>query len=95
MSVMPKLASTVQGKMFGEAFSLDLVGLSDLPADTAVPGVAVFSRRAVPLAAWTRCATAQLKQARVHLRCRQGSLPCWNSPVKPGTYMALFSGACL
>ena len=53
--VVTELATMSQGKVFGEAFSLDLVGLSDLPADTAVPGVAVFSRRAVPLAAWTRC----------------------------------------
>jgi len=60
-TVMNTSCMAWQGKVFGEAFSLDLVGLSDLPADTAVPGVAVFSRRAVPLAAWTRCAAIWLE----------------------------------
>lgn len=39
--------------MFGASFSLAAAGLAGLPPDTLVPGVAVFSRRALPLAAWT------------------------------------------
>ena len=46
-----------QGKIFGEALSLDSVGGSALAEDTLIPGVAVFSRRSVPLAAWTRRAS--------------------------------------
>ena len=72
-----------QGKVFGEAFSLDLVGLSDLPGDTAIPGVAVFSRRAMPLAAWTRCATEQLAlrdEGRAsQMGCQEQSECCWTS----------------
>jgi hypothetical protein len=54
------LVAPAQGKVFGEAFGLDLVGLSDLSDDTAIPGVAVFSRRSMPLAAWTRHASPRL-----------------------------------
>jgi hypothetical protein len=39
--------------MFGAAMDLKAAGLADLPSDILVPGVAVFSRRAMPLAAWT------------------------------------------
>jgi hypothetical protein len=39
--------------MFGCSFDLGAAGLGDLRGDTLVPGVAVFSRRAMPLAAWT------------------------------------------
>lgn len=39
--------------MFGSTFDLSAAGLGDLPADLLVPGVAVFSRRSLPLAAWT------------------------------------------
>jgi hypothetical protein len=39
--------------MFGATMSLASAGLADLPRDILVPGVAVFSRRAMPLAAWT------------------------------------------
>ena len=42
-----------QGGMFGATLSLEAAGLADLPKDILVPGVAVFSRRAMPLAAWT------------------------------------------
>jgi hypothetical protein len=42
-----------QGTLFGSSFSLEAAGLGDLRGDTLVPGVAVFSRRALPLAAWT------------------------------------------
>ena len=52
--------------MFGEAFNLDLVGLSDLSSDTAIPGVAVFSRRSMPLAAWTRHVLPQHHSAAGH-----------------------------
>ncbi|EIE22290.1 PsaB RNA binding protein [Coccomyxa subellipsoidea C-169] len=38
---------------FGANFALASAGLADLPDDTPIPGVAVYSRRAVPLAAWT------------------------------------------
>lgn len=48
--------TVLQGKIFGEALSLDVVGLAGLAQETLIPGVAVFSRRSVPLAAWTRCA---------------------------------------
>lgn len=42
-----------EGNMFGSAFDLNAAGLGDLPSDILVPGVAVFSRRSLPLAAWT------------------------------------------
>ncbi len=42
-----------QGKIFGDSFPLRAVGAAGLPADTLIPGVAVFSRRAEALAAWT------------------------------------------
>jgi hypothetical protein len=42
-----------EGDMFGSAFDLAAAGLGDLPSDILVPGVAVFSRRSLPLAAWT------------------------------------------
>eukprot|EP00879_Flechtneria_rotunda_P011361 GHRR01011866.1.p1 GENE.GHRR01011866.1~~GHRR01011866.1.p1 ORF type:complete len:288 (+),score=48.00 GHRR01011866.1:247-1110(+) len=41
------------GDMFGSTFNLEAAGLGDLPSDILVPGVAVFSRRSLPLAAWT------------------------------------------
>eukprot|EP00882_Tetradesmus_deserticola_P006731 GHRQ01007084.1.p1 GENE.GHRQ01007084.1~~GHRQ01007084.1.p1 ORF type:complete len:356 (+),score=158.32 GHRQ01007084.1:166-1233(+) len=47
------LAPVNQGDMFGSSFNLAAAGLGDLPSDVLVPGVAVFSRRALPLAAWT------------------------------------------
>lgn len=43
----------LQGNMFGSSFDLAAAGLGDLPSDILVPGVAVFSRRSLPLAAWT------------------------------------------
>ena len=42
-----------KGDLFGSSVSLDSLGLSGLPADELIPGVAVFSRRSMPLAAWT------------------------------------------
>ena len=46
-----ELAPLAEGNMFGSALpTLERLGLSE---DALVPGVAVFSRRASPLAAWT------------------------------------------
>ena len=45
--------AVAKGTCFGEVFSLALAGMGGLPADTVVPGVAVWSRRAPALAAWT------------------------------------------
>ena len=53
MSSLLLLLLLLQGTLFGSSFSLDAAGLGDLRGDTLVPGVAVFSRRALPLAAWT------------------------------------------
>lgn len=47
------MAPVAEGDMFGSSFNLAAAGLGDLPGDILVPGVAVFSRRALPLAAWT------------------------------------------
>eukprot|EP00878_Enallax_costatus_P024600 GHUV01026265.1.p1 GENE.GHUV01026265.1~~GHUV01026265.1.p1 ORF type:complete len:278 (+),score=69.97 GHUV01026265.1:167-1000(+) len=47
------LKPVAEGTMFGSSFGLAAAGLGDLPADLLVPGVAVFSRRSLPLAAWT------------------------------------------
>ena len=41
------------GKAFGSTFSMEAAGCADMDMDTLIPGVAVFSRRAKPLAAWT------------------------------------------
>ncbi|PNG99644.1 hypothetical protein TSOC_014573, partial [Tetrabaena socialis] len=42
-----------EAEIFGSGFSLASAGLPDLPEDILIPGVVVFSRRALPLAAWT------------------------------------------
>lgn len=42
-----------QAEIFGSSFSLEVAGCDDFPPDLLVPGVVVFSRRALPLAAWT------------------------------------------
>ncbi|KAK9813581.1 hypothetical protein WJX73_008462 [Symbiochloris irregularis] len=42
-----------QKSIFGANISLDSIGLGDLSEETLVPGVAVYSRRAQPMAAWT------------------------------------------
>ncbi len=40
--------------MFGATLDVSqIAGIRDLPPDTLVPGVAVYSRRADPLAGWT------------------------------------------
>jgi len=41
------------GRTFGEVYDLSLLGLGDLPDNALVPGVAVFTARAFPLAVWT------------------------------------------
>eukprot|EP00877_Chromochloris_zofingiensis_P004936 jgi/Chrzof1/14443/Cz09g03050.t1 len=51
--LMDMLQNVGTGNLFGAKFSLASAGVDDLPRDTLVPGVAVFSRRALPLAAWT------------------------------------------
>lgn len=51
--VLDMLKSVDSGDLFGSSFSLSSAGVSDLPKDILIPGVAVFSRRALPLAAWT------------------------------------------
>jgi hypothetical protein len=50
---MDMAAKVDTGNLFGSSLSLAAAGLADLPKDVLVPGVAVFSRRALPLAAWT------------------------------------------
>mmetsp|Transcript_8234 Transcript_8234/g.17643 ORF Transcript_8234/g.17643 Transcript_8234/m.17643 type:complete len:377 (-) Transcript_8234:811-1941(-) len=47
------LESVTSREMFGSTFSLKSAGVDDLPKDILIPGVAVFSRRSLPLAAWT------------------------------------------
>ena len=43
----------LQGRIFGDTFPLAAAGAGGLPPDALVPGIAVFSRRAEALAAWT------------------------------------------
>lgn len=43
----------VQGSIFGATFSLEAIGAADLAEDTLIPGIAVYSRRAEAVAAWT------------------------------------------
>jgi len=47
------LKKVEEGDMFGSTFDLRTIGAHTLPKDILIPGVAVFSRRALPLAAWT------------------------------------------
>jgi len=52
--VLAEAADTLRGAGFGEALSGKvLTGIEGDPDEVFVPGVAVFSQRAVPLAAWT------------------------------------------
>eukprot|EP00983_Pelagomonas_calceolata_P040430 1137613-Pelagomonas_calceolata.AAC.3 len=46
-------AFNLKSDIFGTTFDLDIAGAGGLPKDILIPGVAVFSRRALPLAAWT------------------------------------------
>ncbi|MEW5300117.1 MAG: hypothetical protein WDW36_003071 [Sanguina aurantia] len=52
-TLLGMLENVGEGDLFGASFSLDTAGVADLPKDILIPGVAVFSRRALPLAAWT------------------------------------------
>lgn len=51
--LLDMLKAVDAGDLFGAAMDLKSAGLDGLPRDVLVPGVAVFSRRATPLAAWT------------------------------------------
>ncbi|KAH7315859.1 hypothetical protein KP509_21G068300 [Ceratopteris richardii] len=50
--LMEEVAAVEQGDSFGSVFPLGVLGL-DLPSNAVIPGVAVASARATPLAAWT------------------------------------------
>ncbi|PNW70022.1 hypothetical protein CHLRE_17g702500v5 [Chlamydomonas reinhardtii] len=52
-TLLQMLKRVDDAEIFGSGFTLGTVGLADLPADILIPGVVVFSRRALPLAAWT------------------------------------------
>eukprot|EP01024_Parvocaulis_polyphysoides_P033374 TRINITY_DN29714_c0_g1_i3.p1 TRINITY_DN29714_c0_g1~~TRINITY_DN29714_c0_g1_i3.p1 ORF type:complete len:377 (+),score=47.74 TRINITY_DN29714_c0_g1_i3:29-1159(+) len=71
---------------FGKSLSLEQAGCGDLSQDTEIPGITVFSRRALPLAAWTNgfeiaCIKADTERACLLLetgvmdRWRYGSYP--------------------
>lgn len=50
--VIEETSAVEQSSTFGSVFPLDILGL-DLSPNTVIPGVAVASSRATPLAAWT------------------------------------------
>lgn len=50
--VLKEIAAVEKGDSFGNVFSPDILGL-EVPLDAVVPGVAVASTRATPIAAWT------------------------------------------
>ncbi|GMH35641.1 hypothetical protein BSKO_03509 [Bryopsis sp. KO-2023] len=52
-TLVEELKDVESGDIFGCGLPLDRAGLGDLPMDTLVPGISVYSRRAEPLAAWT------------------------------------------
>lgn len=58
-----------EANTFGASMSLGPAGLADLPRDILVPGVAVFSRRAMPLAAWTNGLEIAAVKADVERSC--------------------------
>lgn len=63
------LQAVESGDLFGSTFSLESAGVSDLPKDILIPGVAVFSRRALPLAAWTNGLEIATVKADVERSC--------------------------
>ncbi|GBF94646.1 hypothetical protein Rsub_07382 [Raphidocelis subcapitata] len=67
--LLDMLKKVGEGNMFGAAMDLDCAGLADLPRDILVPGVAVFSRRAMPLAAWTNGLEIAAVKADVERSC--------------------------
>jgi hypothetical protein len=48
-----ELEQVTQGNAFGSTLDIDSLGI-DVDDNTLVPGVAVYSRRAAPMAAWTK-----------------------------------------
>ncbi|KAL2651059.1 hypothetical protein R1flu_019187 [Riccia fluitans] len=50
--VLEEIASVERGDTFGSSLDLETMGI-DLPPDAMIPGIAVASSRATPLAAWT------------------------------------------
>lgn len=85
------LPSQVEGgEIFGSSFSLASAGLGDLPSDLLVPGVAVFSRRALPLAAWTNgleiaCVKADVARACLVLETGKRAGAVWALAAPPFT----------
>jgi hypothetical protein len=67
--------------MFGSSFNLAAAGLGDLPSDILVPGVAVFSRRALPLAAWTN--GLEISGDRCNPSCQSPARLCSLCCVRP------------
>ncbi|CAI5465401.1 unnamed protein product [Closterium sp. Yama58-4] len=51
--ILEEMQRVRAGDMFGSVLDLAAMGLASLPPDSMVPGVAVASTRATPLAAWT------------------------------------------
>eukprot|EP00270_Netrium_digitus_P011206 TRINITY_DN354_c0_g1_i1.p1 TRINITY_DN354_c0_g1~~TRINITY_DN354_c0_g1_i1.p1 ORF type:complete len:506 (-),score=119.63 TRINITY_DN354_c0_g1_i1:180-1580(-) len=51
--VLEEVRRVQAGDIFGSVFDLEAMGLGGLPSDTMLPGLAVASFRATPLAAWT------------------------------------------
>lgn len=52
-ALLEMLKDVDSGETFGSGFTLQQADAMDVSLDTLIPGVAVFSRRALPLAAWT------------------------------------------
>lgn len=48
-----ELDQVLQGNAFGRVLDVDSLNIDDVNDDTLIPGVAIYSRRANPLAAWT------------------------------------------
>lgn len=67
--VLDMLKTVEMGDMFGASFSLSAAGVADLPRNILIPGVAVFSRRALPLAAWTNGLDIATVKADVERSC--------------------------
>lgn len=63
--VLGEVAAVEQGSTFGSSFSLETLGVN-LPPNAVIPGVAVASTRATPLAAWTN--TLELASLQVDRR---------------------------
>ncbi|EFJ49209.1 hypothetical protein VOLCADRAFT_74347 [Volvox carteri f. nagariensis] len=68
-TLLQMLRKVEEGEIFGGTFSLGTAGLQDLPMDILIPGVVVFSRRALPLAAWTNGLEIAAVKADVQRSC--------------------------